>query len=904
MKLLCVFCLFFVCLDFGLVNGLKVSQKGVCVSKYTVTKTRPKTILVPTGKWCGTKKCTVKQTRKQKYTVITNQLMCCKGYVYTSGTDSCAPVCSTGCANGTCVDPETCHCAPPSYLDPNTRNKCLLPKCDHVCVNGFCSVNNTCVCNENYTSFNATHCAVNCEDGFEIDNSLNCVRKCEPPLYRHKDKCLTSICDHSCANGFCSVNNTCVCKDGYTAINVTHCVESVTVCEHGYKLIKNKCEPVCEPPCVNGQCAAPNVCECEKTFVKKNAQMCQEKKYGCGECRADGTCLIPGTRPGDEDHLMCCPQYIWDDEADVCVPDCEHGCVNGICIKPNQCVCAPPMILHNSSTPNTCKLPVCDQSCTNGNCTADNQCTCYKGHKPIDLHTCVPHCTNCSNGDCVSPNVCKCHKGYTKIDGQCKPQCKSDCRNGYCSEPDKCTCYHGYEPKGDKCEPVCEKSCQNGECIAPNTCECKLGYEPNNGHKEICIPKCSSGCSNGYCLEPEKCACNHGYELKDNVCQPVCKKSCQNGNCIAPNKCECKEGFEPKNGHNEICIPKCNSGCSNGYCTEPNKCTCKEGYEPKNGNTETCIPKCSSDCKHGYCSEPGKCSCNDGYALKDGNCQPVCKKPCKNGFCVGPNTCECNKGYEPKNGHKETCIPKCSNDCTNGYCSEPNKCTCKEGYKLNGNKCEPVCKEPCHNGNCVAPNTCKCLKGFEKSKEICLPKCDLCNNGVCIAPNECECSKGYTHTDKGCVPICEKSCVNGYCSGPNECSCNSGFTQDALDSFVCNNNCGPDMDLINGTCVSSLPSSPEMSSRNTTTTGIASIQLGWMVGGAVLLLLVVLVLVVISRLYARKSPQKTPDDGTTQSHLGPYGSVAYTVPNTLFRKDIVEEEEETNETLLEGTSAV
>ncbi|XP_063619621.1 uncharacterized protein LOC134792282 [Cydia splendana] len=98
----------------------------------SVTKTRPKTILVPTGKWCGTRKCTVKQTRKQKYTIVTNQLMCCKGYVYTSGTDSCAPVCSTGCANGTCVDPDVCQCAALRYLDPNTRNKCLLPTCDHI----------------------------------------------------------------------------------------------------------------------------------------------------------------------------------------------------------------------------------------------------------------------------------------------------------------------------------------------------------------------------------------------------------------------------------------------------------------------------------------------------------------------------------------------------------------------------------------------------------------------------------------------------------------------------------------------------------------------------------------------------------------------------------------------------
>ncbi|XP_061711510.1 multiple epidermal growth factor-like domains protein 10 [Cydia pomonella] len=952
MKLWCVFCLFLVGLEVGLVDGLKASQKGVCVSKHTVTKTRPKTILVPTGKWCGAKRCTVKQTRKQKYTVVTNQLMCCKGYVYTSSTDSCAPVCSTGCVNGTCVDPDVCQCAAPRYLDPNTRNKCLTPTCDHVCVNGFCSVNNTCVCNENYTSYNATHCAVNCAEGFEIDASLNCVLKCEAPLYRLKDKCLTPACDHPCVNGFCSVNNTCVCKDGYTAFNATHCAVNCTdqldylscaskstlysVCDHGYRLNKGKCVPVCEPPCVNGICVAPNVCECDKTLVKKNGRVCQEKQHGCGECRADGTCLMTtnesGTRSEEtETELICCDLYNWDDDTEACVPDCEHGCINGICIAPNQCVCAPPMILHNSTTPNICLHPVCDQPCINGNCTADNQCTCNKGFTPIDLHTCVPHCTNCTNGDCVSPNVCNCHKGYTRKNGQCMPHCKSDCRNGYCSEPDKCICNDGYELKGDNCEPICDTPCQNGNCIAPNTCECKLGYKPKNGHKEICIPKCSSDCNNGYCAEPDKCTCNEGYELRGNKCQPVCKKTCQNGDCIAPNKCECKKGFEPKNGHNEICIPKCSTDCNNGYCSEPGKCTCNEGYalrdgkcqpvckkscqngdcvapnkceckkgfEPKNGHREICIPKCSSDCSNGYCSEPGKCTCNNGYELRDHKCQPICKKPCQNGFCTSPNICKCKKGYEPKNGHKEICIPKCSSDCSNGYCSEPNKCTCNDGYEFKNNKCEPICQKSCTNGICVAPNKCKCLKGFEKAGDTCSPKCDLCTNGSCTGPNKCECNKGYEHTDKGCVPICEKTCINGYCSAPNECSCNTGFTQDTLNSSVCRKDCGPDMDLINETCVVSRKPSPEMSSGTTTTTGLASMQMTWIVGGAVLLLLVVLVLVVISRLYARKLPQKTPADD------GHYGSVAYTVPNTLFRKDDLIEEEETSDTLLDkGTSVV
>lgn len=70
---------------------------------------------------------------------------------------------------------------------------------------------------------------------------------------------------------------------------------------------------------------------------------------------------------------------------DLCEPQCENECINGICNEPNKCQCNEGYELgHNKNETNMC-YPICrskidgSHGCGNGTCIAPNTCQCDDG---------------------------------------------------------------------------------------------------------------------------------------------------------------------------------------------------------------------------------------------------------------------------------------------------------------------------------------------------------------------------------------------------------------------------------------------------------------------------------------------------------------------------------------------
>ncbi|CAH1399770.1 unnamed protein product [Nezara viridula] len=335
-----------------------------------------------------------------------------------------------------------------------------------------------------------------------------------------------------------------------------------TECCAGYKnttVHENvfSCEPICDPPCIDGHCTMPGNCTCFQGFEHQDSNKCIPS---CKPSCTNGLCTSPG-------HCECMQGYDYVNSS-YCEPHCSSGCKNGVCHKPEDCLCNTGY-KKNSSNPIECE-PICDTECINATCTAYNVCTCLSGYgkHPAQDNVCKPICElECLHGDCTAPNTCTCHDGYSKNDSFsniCVPDC-TNCLNGFCNLPNVCNCHQNYTYNEDgRCEPICN-NCSNGTCIAPYDCECNNGYQPDNDGK--CIPYCDS-CDNGECVEPNVCNCFEGYQSSTWGCYPLCQYGCFAGTCVAPNNCSC-EGYGRV--EENVCFPLQQNGTNSSENITPER---------------------------------------------------------------------------------------------------------------------------------------------------------------------------------------------------------------------------------------------------------------------------------------------------------------------------------------------
>ncbi|KAF6208109.1 hypothetical protein GE061_016559 [Apolygus lucorum] len=174
------------------------------------------------------------------------------------------------------------------------------------------------------------------------------------------------------------------------------------LCSYGYMYVgeRNECKPSCDDKeCIFGRCVSPGKCECLPGFHKKF--------------------------PADADTNSCVPDKQF----------CKTDCLTSRCIENDDCLC------HNDQTRKWAKTDssecgcskgkkviednkptcTCDLPCLNGKCIKPNECSCLPGYnKTVDPFECEPICSyfNCTQDICIVPHKCDCPSDYTRKEPQ------------------------------------------------------------------------------------------------------------------------------------------------------------------------------------------------------------------------------------------------------------------------------------------------------------------------------------------------------------------------------------------------------------------------------------------------------------------------------------------------------
>lgn len=149
--------------------------------------------------------------------------------------------------------------------------------------------------------------------------------------------------------------DTCSCHDGYAPSNGSEHI----------------CEPLCFPPCENGQCIGPDECLCDEGYAAA-MDSCHPQ---CESACLNGHCVAPPNT------CECASDYeMTDAENNVCQAICNPPCENGLCIEPNKCECFKNYtMLANGSNVCVMETGQCTAKCPNGFCVRSNECECLSG---------------------------------------------------------------------------------------------------------------------------------------------------------------------------------------------------------------------------------------------------------------------------------------------------------------------------------------------------------------------------------------------------------------------------------------------------------------------------------------------------------------------------------------------
>lgn len=125
----------------------------------------------------------------------------------------CYPQCVN---NGTCTAPGTCTC-PPGFQGRHCEGGICSKKCEN---GGKCIQKDTCECSKGYYGLRCefSKCIIPCVNGGRCKG----INKCRCPNGFRGDHCeigrrvpQRSTCSKPCRHGICSLNNTCLCDQGW-----------------------------------------------------------------------------------------------------------------------------------------------------------------------------------------------------------------------------------------------------------------------------------------------------------------------------------------------------------------------------------------------------------------------------------------------------------------------------------------------------------------------------------------------------------------------------------------------------------------------------------------------------------------------------------------------------------------
>ncbi|CAG8475724.1 4639_t:CDS:10 [Diversispora eburnea] len=438
----------------------------------------------------------------------------------------------------------------------------------------------------------------------------------------------SSTCQDECGSGgYCSGNNTCTCKSGFTGSRCEQCIPGFwgPTCE--------ACSTTCGSPiqftCDDGV-SGTGKCKCTKGFMGASCNICAPGFYGencqacdCGTggiCDLQGTCsCISGWDFDNTNKCNACKKgyYLSDNDCKACSPGCSEcssdgtctSCRDGLQLSPDGKNCTPtsspltPCLATQFFDGNVCVN--CDPSC--GSCYAGTPSNCLTCASP-NLYL---------EGSCVTPVGGKCtipsspsqvfFADNTKGICQACPSSCTDCTFDSNAALVKCSkCMPGYVLDNEQCV----KSCPAGKVI-------------NSDDKATCIA-CSPNCATcdgpliNQCLS---CSDPSQFSLNGSCSAEPCPSSyvTQNNTCV---KChpDCLECSGPGMDQCTKCPLNRPILTEKGQCVE--SCPIGKFEDSTTGKCQACDSSCSS-C---FGSKSDQClGCSDiSKFLQNGSCDNEC----------------------------------------------------------------------------------------------------------------------------------------------------------------------------------------------------------------------------------------------------------------------------------------
>ncbi|XP_066249921.1 protein draper-like [Euwallacea similis] len=255
-------------------------------------------------------------------------------------------------------------------------------------------------------------------------------------------------------------SSTCVKIENRTVKKVQHIIrwKEIMDCCEGYSknLAENLCVPECNNGCFNGNCIAPNKCQCNQGFGGENCDItCPNGRYG-QNCSNICDCPVQAHCDPFNGNCHCNPGFTGNFCEDQCVSgtygiNCTEKCKceNGYCHHvTGSCQCHPGYTGYS-----------CDKPCLNGYYGeyCGLKCNCQNSNETCNhiSGTCI-----CNDGWIKSDCSQKCPKGFWGKN--CIQRCH--CSTGFCNHNNG-TCIYSPGWAGIRCLEKCE------ECTGLKLCD-------------------------------------------------------------------------------------------------------------------------------------------------------------------------------------------------------------------------------------------------------------------------------------------------------------------------------------------------------------------------------------------------------------------------------------------------